>query len=91
MNIKRLILTGTIQEVKFDNIKSNAWLVKNFSNGDIFVSYDENLDENSSIKIKPEYAQICLMTKAGLYGYNNGTLVNTIYIKGTGEVEVQPL
>ena len=52
MNIKRLILTGTIQEVKFDNMKSNVWLVKNFSNSDIFVSYDENLDENSSIKIK---------------------------------------
>lgn len=88
MQVKRTILTaGQVGSVTFPT-KCGKWLVKNFSDGDIFVSFDEDFNEEAAAKIAGGCAQVVVQTEFP-------TVVDhkrdTIYLAGAGEVEVQQL
>jgi hypothetical protein len=92
MNVKRITLTGTTTKIEFDD-KCGKWLVKNFTDNDIFAAFEvgENneLDESTSAKIKSNYGQVVINNER--LQFNTIYETNAIYIKGTGEVEVQQL
>lgn len=88
LNLKRVTLSGSTEAVTFDNI-CRKYLVKNFTSGDIYVSFDSNLVEDNSIKIAAGMGQVCLINEH--YERSLAVRTNTIYIKGSGEVEVQQL
>lgn len=85
--VLRETLNGEIIKITFPSA-SGRWLVKNFSNNDIFVSFNENVDEATSIKIASNMYQICIINERNGAGQEKR---DSIYIKGTGEVEVQQL
>lgn len=87
-NVKRVTLTGDWQAVTF-NGKSRDYFVKNYSEGDIFVSFEENDNENTCFKIKTGMGETVAKT---FVGYDKSAFyTDTIYVKGTGEVEIQAL
>lgn len=88
LQVKRINLTGEVTGVEFAR-ECRKYLVKNFTNSDIYVSYNSNLDETNSIKIAAGYAQVIVINEN--YAWSKEVLNKTIYIKGTGEVEVQQL
>lgn len=86
INLKRFTLEGGEASVSFIPT-SKVWLVKNFSEGDVYVSFATPLVEEKSIKLPSGTGQFCeIDERSGSVG-----AVNTIYLKGTGEVEVQQL
>lgn len=86
-SVKRVILEGGGQtKVEFDN-PSSQYLVKNFSDEDIFVSFEEGTEDDESIKITKDYAQLCVINAYS----GQSAFTKEIFIKGTGEVEVQQL
>lgn len=86
--VKRVTLAGTATPVEFE-APSGRYLVKNFSSGDVYVSFEETVDKNSSIRIVSGYGQLCEINERG--GANGQAKAYTIYLNGTGEVEVQQL
>lgn len=88
LQLKRVTLTGTTQAVSFDT-RCGKYLVKNFSSNDLYVSFDSNLVEANSIKIAAGNGQVCLINEH--YDWSEEVKTNTIYVKGTGEIEVQQL
>ena len=87
-HIQRVNLSGDVQEVKFE-YNSGRYLVKNFSGGDIYASFEPTVVESISIRITNGYAQVCIINEKGT-GYGQSK-TDTIYLKGVGEVEVQQL
>lgn len=85
---KRVVLTGGATAIPFE-YNSGRYLVKNFSGGDIYVSFEPTVDEEISFRISNGYAQVCVINEKGT-GYGQSK-TDTIYIKGVGEVEVQQL
>lgn len=85
--VKRVELEGSITQVIFPN-QCGRYLVKNFSDGDIYVSFEESVELNTSIKITAGMAQVCIINERNGSGQEKA---NCIYISGTGEVEVQQL
>ena len=85
--VQRKTLTGTNEAFQFD-VKGEQFLVKNLSDNDCLVNFEPitNENENTSILIPKQVAQRILI-KDNDYIYGYGT--NTLYIKGTGVVEVQ--
>lgn len=87
--VKRINLTGTdFNAINFTNV-SGVYMVKNFSENDIYVSFDANATDDDSIKIPANFYQI-----VGSYETYSGAVVfktKTLYVKGNGEVEVQQL
>ncbi len=88
LSLKRITLTGAITPVTF-NHKCGKWLVKNFSSADIYVSFESNLVESKAVRIASGHGQAIVINE--YYDWNDDLKSNTIYIKGTGEVEVQQL
>lgn len=92
LNLKRITLTGATTKVEFKEM-CGKWLVKNFTDADIYVSFEAGsngeLVEADAVKIKSNYGQIVIGNEQ--YDYTNIFKTNAIYIKGTGEVEVQQL
>lgn len=92
LNLKRITLTGTTTKVEFKEV-CDKWLVKNFTDADIYVSFEAGSDgelvEANAVKIKSNYGQIVIGNEE--LQYTNLFKTNAIYIKGTGEVEVQQL
>ena len=86
MKVIRKTLTGTSEGYTFD-VPVVQFLVKNFSDNDILVNFENIVitNEPSSIKIPAGTAQLVIDNEYG------GRAFKTIYIKGTGEVEVQAL
>ena len=82
------ITTSGITAVTFPNA-SGKYLVKNFSSGDIYVSFEETVAPATSIKIASQMAQVCQINERG--GAVGQEKAFTIYVNGTGEVEVQQL
>ena len=94
-SVKRVNLTGNWQEVVFTN-KASRYFVKNYSDDDIFVSFEANDSEDESFKIKSGIAEevaISYYTKPDTtaYGVRGRYVTDKIYVKGTGEVEIQQL
>lgn len=85
INIKRVTLEGT-GSVSFAS-KSKVWLVKNFTDADVFVSFETPIVEEESIKLPSGSGQYCEIDERG----GSVGAVDTIYLSGTGEVEVQQL
>ena len=86
--VQRVTLSGSgFQAITFPKY-SGCYLVKNFSADDIFVSFAESgQTQNNSIRIVTGYGQKCYANmRGGLDGQNK---TNTVYISGSGEVEVQ--
>ena len=88
MKLKRLALTGAKTAVQFEDTKCSKFLVKNFGSGDVYVSFAADTADADSIKIPKETGQICVDNE---FYEDKVTKHNfdTIYVKGTGEVEVQ--
>ena len=87
-SVKRVILTGDWEEIEF-NHKARVYFVKNFTDDDIFVSFSNDEIEDEAFKIKSGIGEEVAIT----YNLNNSREVETdkIYVKGTGEVEIQQL
>lgn len=86
--VLRKVLTGEWTEFKFDQ-KSRFFFVKNFTGGDIFVSFVDGDDESASVKIKSNTGEECAISFCGTD--KSEFYVDAIYVIGTGEVEVQAL
>lgn len=86
MNVKRVTLAGSAQAVAFDN-QATQWLVKNFSSSDVYVAFDSDAETDESIKIPSECAQLVVDNTWQASGLSEAH--DTIYLTGTGEVEVQ--
>lgn len=84
--VQRVTLAGE-QDVVFETA-SEAFIVKNFSDADIYVSFAESVDEATSIRILPLMGQTCVINAKADH---TNPKSNRIRIKGTGEVEVQAL
>ncbi len=84
----RKTLTGNWENFKFED-KSRFFFVKNFTDGDIYVSLKEGCTEDESIKIKSGVGEEVAINYDGadisLYK------TDSVCVKGTGEVEVQAL
>ena len=85
--VQRVTLAGKATAVTFP-YPSGKYLVKNFSSGDVYVSFESTVAPASSIKITSGYGQVCEINERGGAA---GQKSKTIYINGTGEVEVQQL
>ncbi|MBR3209520.1 MAG: hypothetical protein IKF82_04550 [Bacilli bacterium] len=88
VNVKRVNLTGNWEEIKF-NQKTKNYFIKNFSDADIFVSFEENDSEDTSFKIKSGIGEQVAYDQSFIK--KPESITDTIYIKGTGEVEVQQM
>lgn len=86
--VQRVQLTGGISSLEFSDW-SGQYLVKNFSGGDIYISFEPTVSENNSIRILNGFAQLCVINERD--GMAGQAKANKVYIKGTGEVEVQQL
>lgn len=84
----RQTLSGGWTAFTFD-VKSKSFAVKNFSDGPIYVSFVDGEEENASIKILDGMAEVCYITS--LYDLAGSYFRDTIYVKGTGEVEVEAI
>mgnify|MGYP007133719522 CR=1 FL=1 len=84
LKVQRKTLTGDSTAFTFD-VVGQRFLVKNLSEGDCLVNFEPITDDNedSSIKIPKDIGQIVLSNEY------DGQGTNTIYVKGTGDVEVQ--
>ena len=84
LKIQRKTLTGNSEAFTFD-VSGSKFLVKNLSEADCFVNFEAitNANENTSILIPKKTAQIVLSNENPIYG------AKTIYVKGTGIIEVQ--
>ena len=85
--VKRVTLTGDWLEITFTN-KATRYFVKNFTDAAILVSFAANDTEDESFKIKTGIGEDVAISYDGLRGRYE---VNKIYVKGTGEVEIQQL
>lgn len=85
--VKKVTLSGSWQKVSFEN-KATRFFVKNFSTGDIFVSFAENDTEDESFRIASGIAEEVAISYTNIRGKY---AVNDIYVKGSGEIEVQQL
>ena len=81
MNILRKTLTGTKTSFDFE-AGAKYYIVKNFTSSNIYVAFDSSAINADSIKIPSMMGQLCI---------NNDDKASTVYITGTGEVEVQQL
>lgn len=87
--IKRVtLIDGETNEIEFEKL-CGKYIVKNFTDGDIYVSFDEDFTEDNSVKIPAGFYQVVIANEylGGLEIYKT----KSIYIQGSGEVEVQQL
>ena len=80
------LTTGTPTEVTFEKW-SGRYLVKNFSDGDIYVSF--SADITNQIRIASGMGQVCIINERN--GAQGQEKANSIFIEGNGDVEVQQL
>ena len=82
--ILRKTLSGSWTEFAFD-VPSNSFFVKNFTSAPIYVSFQNNDQTDASAKILPNMGEELCITRS------SDNPVGSIYVSGTGEVEVQAL
>lgn len=84
--VLRKTLSGSWTEFRFPD-KGRKFYVKNFTEDDIYVSFSEDHMVSTAFKIKSNMGdelQMSYLEKPYPFG-----MVYAIYVKGTGEVEVQ--
>ena len=86
--LKRLNVSSQTQ-INF-RYQAKSYFVKNFTEGDIYVSFEAitNDDYSECYKIKSGIAEEVYIARTGI---SNKYLTDTIYIYGNGEVEIQQL
>lgn len=86
--LRKTIQANSITEFKFD-VNAYTFLVKNLTNGDILVCFDE-FDETTNIKIPARKGQAVTQNTNHT---DSKYATNTLKVKGSieGEVEVQCL
>lgn len=84
----RKVLTGDWEEFTFSK-KGRFYLVKNLSEGDIFVSFENEDLEEESFKIKAGETEKVAISWDSID--REIYYVKSLYVKGTGEVEVRSL
>lgn len=86
MKVLRKTLTGVSTEFSF-NVTGLKFLVKNFSEGPVLVNFEPitAANEATSIKVPANVAQLIFTNEY----QPNTKRARTLYVKGTGEVEVQ--
>ena len=86
--LKRLTVSTSAQ-IKF-RYKAKRFFVKNFTDDDIYVSFEAvtNNDFSECYKIKSGVAEEIYIAITGI---SNRYLTDTVYIYGNGDVEVQQL
>lgn len=84
--VQRVTLAGE-QDIVFDDY-SEAFIVKNYSQSDIYVTFGDEVDESTAIRIMPLMGQVCVINAKSDY---TNPKSNKVRIKGTGEVEVQSI
>ena len=82
--VLRQTLTGSFTPFTFD-VASCAFFVKNFSDDDALVTLEEGVPEAECWKIPS------MMAEEVYYNKNIGYYPKIIYVKATGEVEVEAL
>ena len=89
--IRQPTVAGTKQIYEFDIEKGFRFLVKNLTDDDIFVAFDENATEDEMILIPSECAQVVMVHEN--IELKNGSNTVVILPKATSEkgVEVQCL
>lgn len=94
---KRVTVSGdSFTEISFTK-PSDYYMVKNFSEGDIYVSFFSDATTDNSSKIASKMGQIVSKGVVDLdydgsvsrKPYNEFT--DTIYVKGSGEVEISQI
>ena len=83
----RKTLTGDWEAFTF-TYDGYSFFVKNYTNSAIFVSFAENDEEDESFKIFAGCGEEIFINKGIV---SPALYAKTLYIKGTGEVEVQEL
>lgn len=88
--IKRVATTSNSkQTIEFDKV-GVEFLVKNFTNGDIFVSLSDDIkDTSTAYKIPSNTAQTCFIDASYLYGTNVVTILPTMTSALASGVEIQ--
>lgn len=84
--IRETLVANTQKNFNFD-VEGFEFLVKNFTEDDIYVSLDTNVNKNRSIKIPSMTAQECCIHKYTSSNYKTDTV--RILSLVDGEVEVQ--
>lgn len=85
--VLRKTLTGSWTEFAFTN-PSRFFFVKNLSEDNIFVSFESGTEETASFLIPSMHGEEVAMS----FGANDAAYyVTKIYVKGTGDVEVQAM
>ena len=84
----RKTLTGNWEEYAF-GVQSKSFFVKNFTDDPIYVSFENNDEEDESIKIPSQMAEIVYISS--LNPLNGLFFTDKVYVKGTGEVEVEAI
>ena len=82
--VLRKTLSGAFTPFTFE-VNSCSFFVKNFSDSDVLVSLEMGTPDNECWKIPS------MMAEEVYYNKVSGYYPNTIYVKGTGEVEVEAL
>ena len=89
LSVKRVNLNkDTITPIQFGT-NCGQYLIKNYSNTPVYVSFDEDLKEEEAIKIESGMGQEVIGNYQ--YDWTNYFKTSTIYLKGEGEIEVQQL
>ena len=98
--VQRKTLTGAWEAFEFP-YKARRFFVKNYTDGDIFVSFENNTAENQSFKIAAGVGEEVAISMVDIQNNPNrkkfsydeeakdAFFSDTVYVKGTGEVEVQ--
>lgn len=84
----RKTLSGSWESYAFD-VRSKSFFVKNFTDDPIYVSFEDDDSEDESIKIPSQMAEIVYISS--LNPLNGLFFTDKIYVKGTGEVEVEAI
>lgn len=82
--VLRQTLSGSFTPFTFD-VASCSFFVKNFSDDDAYVSLENDTPDAECWKIPS------MMAEEVYYNKNIGYYPKTIYVKATGEVEVEAL
>lgn len=65
------------------------YLVKNFSDNPILVSFNEEITDTNSVKILPNTSEVVFVNAKK--SASDCTETNKVYVQGAGEVEVRQL
>lgn len=80
----RQTLTGSLTPFTFD-VQACSFLVVNFSDNDAYVSFEDGVQDSECLKIPSK------CSRPVFYNLHSGYYTNTVYVNGTGEIEVQPI